>query len=80
MIIEFSFCLKHPSVLLRMKDYITFQLDAFRILQLAPGKALTLSRIDFTSSGAHVLVDIDIVRGLARTRACHLSTANLTCT
>lgn len=32
--------------------------------RLSPGKALTLSRIDFTSSGAaHVLVDIDIVRG-----------------
>lgn len=29
--------------------------------RLSPGKALTLTRIDFTSSGAHVLVDIDIV-------------------
>lgn len=64
-----------------MEDrYLLYAIGCIWNVQLAPGKALTLSRIDFTSSGAHVLVDIDIVRGLARTRACHLSTANLTCT
>jgi hypothetical protein len=35
-------------------------------MRLSPGKALTLNRIDFTSSEAHVLVDIDIVRELGR--------------
>lgn len=32
-----------------------------QLARFSPGKALTLSRIDFASSGAHVLVDIDIV-------------------
>lgn len=48
---------------------------AYAATSLSPGKALTLKRIDFSSSGAHVLIDIDIARYHGQP-TCHLVSTN----